>query len=130
MSNIVILQGRLARPIAERSLPSGDRLTTIDLTVPAEPEAKPPSPKAEGVPLAWFDAPTWLTTLDVGEELVVIGRVRRRFFRTPAGLQSRTEVVVEAGAPTTRKARVADLLRRTRDALDALATSADPPTRR
>jgi hypothetical protein len=58
--------------------------------------------------------------LDTGAELVVLGRVRRRFFRSGAGLASRTEVVVDAAAPPGRPARVAAIMQR---ALTALAPS-------
>ena len=111
MVNVVVLRGRMSRPVAEKVLPSGDRLAMLDLTVPGG-TGDAGRAKAESVPIAWFDAPTWVSTLDVGVEMVVVGRVRRRFFRTAGGLQSRTEVVVDAAAPARRTARVAALLRR------------------
>jgi single-strand DNA-binding protein len=110
MTNVVVLQGRLSKPVAERVLPSGDRLAVLDLTVPAEETRPAGSLRAESVPLAWFEAPAWALELDTGAELVVMGRVRRRFFRAGQQLQSRTEVVVELAAPARRPARVADLV--------------------
>jgi hypothetical protein len=35
MTNVVVLRGHISRAPEERELPSGDRLTTIDVTVPA-----------------------------------------------------------------------------------------------
>src|SRR5450755_4462040 len=115
MTNLVVLRGRLTRPPGERLLPSGDRLTTFDLTVPAPPGKV--ARRADSVPLSWFDAPAWVADLGVGVELFVMGRVRRRFFQGP-GLQSRTEVVVEAAAATRHAARSAAVVRRAVTAMD------------
>jgi len=108
MTNVVLLRGRLSREPAARTLPSGDPLTVLELTVPAGAGAG----RAESVGLSWFDAPDWVTRLAGGAELVVLGRIRRRFFQTPAGLQSRTEVVVEHGAPAGHAARAAAVHKR------------------
>jgi hypothetical protein len=62
---------------------------------------------------------------------VVLGRVRRRFFRAGERLQSRTEVVVQRAAPLRRAARVGDVVERARGELDALADvkrRRSPPT--
>jgi single-strand DNA-binding protein len=126
--NLVVLHGRLSRPVSERLLPSGDRMTVLDLTVPGTGD---PPGRAESVPLAWFDAPTWAGQLDAGAELVVVGRVRRRFFRAGPSLQSRTEVVVDAGAPAGRPTRVKAVLAGAVAALTAeTGSTAPPPSRR
>jgi single-strand DNA-binding protein len=93
--NVVTLRGQLSRPAEERSLPSGDRLVQLELTVAARPGAK-----AESVPVVYFDAPASVAGLDASEEVVVVGRVRRRFFRTAGGTQSRTEVVADHVVPS------------------------------
>ena len=90
MTNVVVLIGRLARPAEARELPSGDRLVAYEVTVDR------PGERAETVPVVWVGAPASAADHDVEERGVVIGRVRRRFFRTGAGTQSRTEVVAEA----------------------------------
>ena len=105
MTNVVALAGHLARPASERVLPSGDRLVSFEVTIDRD------GARAESVPVAWFDAPASAAGLDVGEEVVVVGRVRRRFFRTPAaGTQSRTEVLADAVVPRRQAKRVAALL--------------------
>lgn len=91
MTNVVVLRGRLARPAEERELPSGDRLVSIELTV-----RRSEGERADSVPVVLFEAPASVAALDVDDEVVVVGKVRRRFFRTPAGTQSRTEVVADA----------------------------------
>ncbi len=90
VANLVALIGRLARPAEVRELPSGDRLVAYEVTVPRDGE------RAETVPVVWMGAPASAADHDVDERLVVIGRVRRRFYRAGGSTQSRTEVVAEA----------------------------------
>jgi hypothetical protein len=81
-------------------LPSGDRLVGLEVTV-AGPEGK-----AETVPVVWFGAPASAVALDADQEVVVVGRVRRRFFRAGTVTQSRTEVVAEVVLPASQTKRV------------------------
>lgn len=97
-TNLSILVGTLSRAPECRELPSGDTVLSLELTV--RPEAGP----AESVPAAWSGAPARAAGWAAGEELVVIGRVRRRFFRAGGATQSRTEVVVASAVPTRRAA--------------------------
>jgi hypothetical protein len=57
------------------------------------------------VPVVWLDAPARAAEFAAGEVVVVVGRVRRRFFRTPAGTGSRTEVVAESVIPARHRKR-------------------------
>jgi single-strand DNA-binding protein len=98
--NLVTLQGRLARPAAERLLPSGDRMVGFEVSTEG------PDGKTETVPVVWFAAPSSAALLDADDRVVVIGRVRRRFFRTGDSTQSRTEVVAEIVLPATQAKRV------------------------
>ena len=103
--NVAAIRGQLARPAEERALPSGERLVTYEVTVVR------PGERAETVPVVWFAAPARAADLDVGDEVVVIGRVRRRFFRTAGGgTQSRTEVVADTVVPGRQGKRVAAAL--------------------
>jgi single-strand DNA-binding protein len=88
-TNVVALVGRLARPPEFKELPSGDRLVAYEVTVTREGE------RAEGVPVVWFGAPASAADHDVDDAVVVIGRVRRRFYRAGGATQSRTEVVAD-----------------------------------
>jgi single-stranded DNA-binding protein len=99
MLNVVALVGRLARPAEARELPSGDRLVAYEVTVARE------SGRAESVPVVWFGAPASAADRDVDEKVVVVGRVRRRFFRGAAGTQSRTEVVADVVVPARQAKR-------------------------
>ncbi|MEA2716890.1 MAG: single-strand DNA-binding protein [Actinomycetota bacterium] len=102
-TNVVAVVGRLARPPEVRELPSGDRLVTYEVTVPR------PGERAESLPVVWFEAPARAAELPVDELVVVVGRVRRRFFRTAGGTQSRTEVVADivVAARQARRAKSA-----------------------
>jgi single-strand DNA-binding protein len=101
MINLVALGGHLARPAQQRVLPSGSLVVNMELTVRRGEE------RAETVPLSWPDAPAWASTLDAEAAVVVVGRVRRRFFKAGGATQSRTEVVVAAMVPlsSTKRAR-------------------------
>jgi len=99
MTNVALLIGRLARPAEPRDLPSGDRLVKYEVTIPSE------TGRAESVPVVWFDAPAAAENYDVDEKVVVVGRVRRRFFKGAGGTQSRTEVVADAVVPARQAKR-------------------------
>jgi single-strand DNA-binding protein len=124
MTNVVVLRGRVNRPPAERVLPSGDRLAALDVTVPGGVAGATTGrgSRSESVPLAWFGAPAWATALAPGSEILVSGRVRRRFFRVGTAVQSRTEVVVEQAALLRQVTKCVALLRRVADEI----ASADP----
>lgn len=104
MLNVVVLIGTLARPAQDVELPSGSRLLSLEVTVRRE------TGPAETVPVAWFDAPAWATALDAGAEVIVFGRVRRRFFRSGGSTQSRTEVVAAKIARASATSRLRALI--------------------
>lgn len=102
--NIVILEGTLSSVPAIRTLPSGDALVTYEVTTRTTDGA------AASVPVVWFDPPARARTLDAGSAVVVTGLIRRRFYRTPAGTRSRTEVVADAIHPVAHRVRISRLL--------------------
>ena len=100
--NIVLLHGVLTREPEVRTLPSGDEVTSFDLTV------RDDGYETEVVPISWYAAsPSVIDKLEPGSEVVVTGRVRRRFFRAGGATQSRTEVLAAAVVPA-RQARGVD----------------------
>ena len=113
--NIVALVGRVARNPSVRTLASGEESVEFDVTIPG-----PPSETVNVVVAASSGA----AELPGGTDVVVVGRVRRRFFRTGGATLSRTEVVASEVVPTRRAKRAATVLRGTADHLAALA---DPP---
>ncbi|MGH9156412.1 MAG: hypothetical protein ACRD1K_11395 [Acidimicrobiales bacterium] len=108
MTNIVVVRGRLSRPADLRLLASGARQVELQVSVPG------PDGRAESVPVVWPEAPAVAETLDVDDLVTVVGRVRRRFFRTGGVTQSRTELVAEQVIPSRQ-------VKRARAALDKVA---------
>ncbi len=104
--NVTVLRGRLSRPPEVRELPSGDHLVAFEVTVPATAGRR-----AESAPVVWFDAPASAIDLQPDDEVVVVGRVRRRFFRAGPTVQSRTEVVADKVLPVRPAGRVSKAVR-------------------
>jgi single-strand DNA-binding protein len=105
--NVVVLRGAVARAPEIRELPSGSRLVSFDVRTTG------PEGRAETVPVSWADPPAADEDALVEDtEVVVVGRIRRRFFRAGGATQSRTEVVAERVARPRQ-------VRRARSALDA-----------
>ncbi len=111
--NHVLLVGRLSSRPQQRSLASGSVLWSLELTTDT-PDG------AWSVPVACFDPPSELG-FDAGDEVVVVGAVRRRFFRSAGGTQSRTEVVATDVVATSARRKVQRLLRREAQRLGAVA---------
>lgn len=86
--NLVVVRGHLSSDPVQRELPSGDVLHSYELTV------RSGDLPADTVPVVLL-AGTPPKNLSRGCEVVVVGRVRRRFFRAGGATASRTEVVAE-----------------------------------
>jgi single-strand DNA-binding protein len=111
--NLVVLEGQLSRPAQLVELPSGDRVVTLEVTVPC------PGRAAETAPVQWPDPPAWASALDAGAGVVVLGRVRRRFFRAGGVTQSRTEVIAARVVRSSARRRVQALREEAATLLDA-----------
>ena len=110
--NQVVLIGRLSSEPQERSLASGSVLWSLELTTDT-PNG------AWSVPVAWFDPPS-AVPFSTGDDVVVIGAVRRRFFRSAGGTQSRTEVVATEVLPAKAKRKVQRVLQRETERLGTM----------
>ena len=112
--NLVVLRGVASRPAEVRTLPSGRRLATLSIRVPGADS------RATSVPVAAWDPPAWLAGLDADEALVVVGSLRRRFFRDGRGATaSRVEVqATTVGRGGQRRRRQAAAQRATRALTD------------
>lgn len=98
--NEVRLVGRLAAARATKELPSGDVLVTFRLVVDRDPARRRAAP-AQAPTVDTLDCVTWkpdvarrIEAIPPGETVAVEGALRRRFWRTPAGPSSRSEVEV------------------------------------
>ena len=116
--NLAVVRGVCSSAAEVRVLPSGSTLVLLQVTTRTGEQA------AVSVPVVAWDPPAAVAEFDVGDEIVAVGRVRRRFFRAGGSVQSRTEVVAEV-VLNTRQAK------RCRTAFDrALARAGeqyDPP---
>lgn len=99
-TNVAIVQGRLSGAPRRRELPSGSVLVELDVTTRGDGGSS-------SVPVAWFDPGALAATLQEGDDVLIVGYVRRRFFRTAAAVtQSRTEVVAQRVVGAAKRAQV------------------------
>lgn len=103
--NVVVLAGRLSSAPVERSLASGSVLWSLEVSTETDSGTC-------SVPVVWFDPPS-SPSLDAGDTVLVRGTVRRRFFRTAGGTQSRTEVRADEVVAVADRRRAKAFLRRT-----------------
>jgi single-strand DNA-binding protein len=100
-------------------LAGGATVVQFDVTTTLISSADEPAGRSNvSVPIAWTDPPaTTLAALGQGDEVVVVGSVRRRFFRSGGMTQSRTEVVPEHVVPARRTKTVRSMLAAAAEAL-------------
>jgi single-strand DNA-binding protein len=110
--NVAIVRGACSSAPEIRTLDSGTVLAVVQLTVRSD------DGPATSVPVVVWDPPAFVERLDVGDELVVLGRVRRRFYRAGASAASRVEVEASHVAPGSDRRRVRSVFRRARDLLE------------
>ena len=108
--DLAVLVGTLSSDPVEQTLPSGSVLLRYEVTV------RDRAP-ADTVPVAWVD-PRRPPSLAVGDRVVVVGRVRRRFFRAGGATRSATEVLATS---VSRPRSTAGALAALRDAVDVVA---------
>lgn len=102
--NVVVLQGVLSSAPVSRALASGSVLVSLEVTTLVDGASA-------SVPVAWFDPPGEVAW-GPGDEVCVVGSVRRRFFRSGGLTQSRTEVVAQEVVPVVKRRQVQRLLQR------------------
>jgi single-strand DNA-binding protein len=112
--DLAVVAGTLSRPPEDRELPSGSVARSFDVTV-RDAEV------TDSVPVVWFDPPPNSPVLDAKDAVVVVGRVRRRFFQAGGVTQSRTEVVASVVLPAGSRRRVATALRGAVEAIQRLS---------
>ena len=102
--NIVVLQGRLTSEPTRRELPSGSTVVQFDVSTQVLDGARVATVSS---PVAWLDpGEAARAAVVAGGEYLVIGSVRRRFFRVGGATQSRTEVVADRVIPVRRRKQV------------------------
>lgn len=113
--NLVVLRGVASGPPETRVLRSGRRLAALSVRVHAL------GPGSTSVPVAVWDPAPWVEELDVEDPVVVVGTLRRRFFRTAVGTGARVEVEASMIGRGTDRRRLDAALRRADEALEGLA---------
>lgn len=97
--NTAVLAGILSSDPRELVLSSGTTLMRLEVTTRGSADEP-----ADTVPVAWFDPPGAAPDLHEGDPVVVVGKVRRRWFGGPGGAGSATEVVATTVVPARRRA--------------------------
>ena len=72
------------------------------------------------VPVTVWDPPAWIETLEAGDAVVVVGRLRRRFFQRPGGVGSRVDLEAELVGRARDRRRIDAAHRKAEAALEAL----------
>jgi len=116
--NLAVLCGPCSGPAEVRVLESGTRLATLAVRCPTGPGA---DERATSVPVTIWDPPAWVDTLAAGDPVVVVGRMRRRFYQRPGGVGSRVDVEAEMVGRARDRRRIDAALRKADEALEALA---------
>jgi single-strand DNA-binding protein len=117
-ANLALLCGPCSGPAEIRVLESGTRLATLAVRCPTGAGADDP---ATSVPVTLWDPPAWVESLAAGDEVVVVGRMRRRFYQRPGGVGSRVDVEADLVGRARDRRRIDAALRKVHEALEPLA---------
>ena len=105
--NEVVLHGRVAAPVEERELPSGDTIITARLIVDRDSAALARSAQRVDT----LDCVAWVRRVQrsmrswkAGDRVEVSGAIRRRFYQAAGGAASRVEVEIRSTRRLTRGA--------------------------
>jgi single-strand DNA-binding protein len=112
--NLAVVRGVCTSPADVRVLPSGTTLASLQVT------SRSADGTATSVPVITWDPSGWVEALDEGDEVVAVGRVRRRFYRAGGATGSRVEVEAVQLARATDRRRVQTLMRRCAESIEEL----------
>ncbi len=103
--NHCVVRGELSSAPELRVLASGTELVALQVTT------RPDGGAALSVPISVVDPPDWVLSLDVGDEVLAVGTVRRRFFRAGGATASRVEIAATSIARGSDKRGVKKIQR-------------------
>jgi single-stranded DNA-binding protein len=112
--NVSVVCGPCSAAPEIRVLASGTRLATLALRCPAG------DGRATSVPVTVWDPPAWVESLAPGDAVVVVGRLRRRFYQRPGGVGSRVDIEAQMIGRARDRRRLDAALKKARAALDIL----------
>ncbi len=104
--NLAVLVGALSKTPEPRLLADGSMVWELDLTIRQDGRCSATVPVSWVAPPAGVEPDGW----SPGDELLVIGAVRRRFYRAGGATVSRTDVLADAVVPSRQRKRAASLL--------------------
>jgi single-strand DNA-binding protein len=111
--NLAVVRGTVSSPPDVRVLPSETSLVQLQVTTRLAAETL-------SMPVSVWNPAAWIEALEPGDEIVVVGRVRRRFFRAGGATASRVELEADFVARARDRRRVRAAVRRASAALAPL----------
>ena len=108
--DVVVIRGTLLEEPIERTLASGVTVTNWEVRVVE-------SGVTRVVPVQWEDASRPVQAIGANDEVIVLGLVRRRYFKTGGVTAARTEVLGRIAAKPTQKVALKRLLESGRAAI-------------
>ena len=115
--NLSVVCGPCSGAPEIRVLESGTRLATFGVRCPGGPGE---GDRTTSVPVTVWNPAAWIETLEPGDAVVVVGRLRRRFFQRPGGVGSRVDLEAELVGRARDRRKVASAHRKAIAALEAL----------
>ncbi len=112
--NLAVLLGTLSKTPEPRLLADGSTVWELDLSIRQEGHPTATVPVSWATPPSGVEPGSWSS----GDELLVVGAVRRRFYRAGGATVSRTDVLADAVVPARQRKRAATVLA---DALEVLS---------
>jgi hypothetical protein len=137
--NLSVVCGPCSGAPEIRVLESGTRLATFGVRCPGGSGRGSGGARADGqraagrgsggkaeadrttsVPVTVWSPAAWIETLEAGDEVIVVGRLRRRFFQRPGGVGSRVDLEAELVGRARDRRKVASAYRKAVAALEVL----------
>jgi len=112
--NLSVVCGPCSAAPEIRVLESGTRLATLAIRCPTGDD------RATSVPVTVWDPPAWVEALEPGDPVVVVGRLRRRFYQRPGGVGARVDVEADLIGRARERRRLDAAVKKADTALDAL----------
>jgi single-strand DNA-binding protein len=104
--NLAVLAGTLSKPAEPRLLPDGSTVWELDVSIRQDGRPAATVPVSWTAPATGQDPGAWAC----GDELLVVGAVRRRFYRAGGATVSRTDVLADAVVPARQRKRASAVL--------------------
>ena len=111
-ANVALIRGECSTTPDVRLLESGSRVASLAVRCPAA------DGRTTSVPVTVWEPPSWVEALGPGDHVVVVGALRRRFYRGAGGVGSRVDLESTGIARTADGRRVRALVKRVAGLVD------------